>query len=394
MGEVTSGLAEHFSITSGGPLHWLQVRLGQAGYERQRVVRRAFLAVVITWLPMLVLSLWQGQAYGSQIKIPFLRDFAVNVRFLIAVPILILAESGIDKRWRILALQFLKSRLVVEKEHSSFDAVIEKTTHLRDRVLPEALLLVCAFVPVIFFKSELLMSGVSNWHTVAVGSGAVSLAGRWFNIISTPFFRFLLFRWLWRLFLWTLFLWRVSRINLFLVATHTDMAAGLGFLSEGQKAFSPIVFAGGAVIAAQVGNAVAYDGATLSSMKFPMIAYGVLAILILIAPLLVVAPVLLKIKRKALLEYGALVTIHNQLFETQWIRKEDLQDEVILGNPGPSSLIDLGSSFTVIRDMRFVPINKQTLVTLAVAAGLPMGLLVLFVTPIDDLIRAVLKMLG
>jgi len=31
---------------------------------------------------------------------------------------------------------------------------------------------------------------------------------------------------------------------------------------------------------------------------------------------------------------------------------------------------------------------------LAVAAGVPMGLLVLFVTPIDELIRAVLKMLG
>jgi hypothetical protein len=53
-----------------------------------------------------------------------------------------------------------------------------------------------------------------------------------------------------------LFLWRVSRINLHLVAAHTDMAAGLGFLSEGQMAFSPIVFAGGAVIAGQVGNAI------------------------------------------------------------------------------------------------------------------------------------------
>jgi hypothetical protein len=42
-------------------------------------------------------------------------------------------------------------------------------------------------------------------------------------------------------FLWTSFLWSASRINLFLVATHTDLAAGLGFLSEGQKAFSPIV---------------------------------------------------------------------------------------------------------------------------------------------------------
>ena len=95
------------------------------------------------------------------------------------------------------------------------------------------------------------------------------------------------------------------------------MAAGLGFLSEGQKAFSPIVFAGGAVMASQIGNAIAYEGATLSSMKLPMIAYGVLAMLFLIVPLLVVLPVLRKVKRKALLEYGALVTHHDQLFDTK-----------------------------------------------------------------------------
>jgi hypothetical protein len=30
---------------------------------------------------------------------PFFHDVAVNVRFLIALPILILAESSIDQRW-------------------------------------------------------------------------------------------------------------------------------------------------------------------------------------------------------------------------------------------------------------------------------------------------------
>ena len=196
------------------------------------------------------------------------------------------------------------------------------------------------------------------------------------------------------MFLWTSFMWRVSRINLQLVATHTDMAAGLGFLSDGQKAFSPIVFAGGAVIAAQVANAIAYAGATLSSQKLLMIAYGVMAIIVLVAPLLVVAPVLLKIKRKALLEYGALVTIHDQQFDEKWIQKQQRPDEEILGNPDASSLVDLGSSFTVVRQMGLVPINKPTLITLALAAALPMVPVVLYATPADEIVRAVLKMLG
>jgi hypothetical protein len=393
MNDITSALAENFSLTRGGPLHWLMVRLGRAGDERQRVIRRALLLIMMTWLPLLVLSVLHGDAYGSKVSVPFLLDIAVNVRFLIAVPILILAESGIDARWRLLVLQFLRSGLVPEKELPPFEAAIEKTTRLRNGVLPELLILLAAFLPVLFVRTEPLLTGISNWHAT-VGSDQITPAGWWFNLVSTPIFRFLMFRWLWRMILWTYFLWRVSRLNLAYVATHTDMAAGLGFLSEGQKAFSPIVFAGGTVIAAQVANTITYLGASLSSQKLPMIAYGVLAIVILLAPLLVVAPVLLKVKRNALREYGVLVTRHNQLFDQKWIQRGQPSDESILGNPDASSLVDLGSSFTVIRQMGIVPIDKPTLVTLALAAALPMIAVALYATPTDELIRVVLKMLG
>ena len=392
MAQTRSLIAENFSITKGGPLHRLLVRLRHAGDDRKLVLRRALAAVLIGWLPLLLLSLMQGLAWNRQIEIPFLRDLAVHVRFLVAVPILIVAESRIDRRWRSLVLEFLRSELVNEESLPSFEAVLERTIRCRDRLLPEALLAFIAIFPSItFLKNELLMTGTSNWHSV--GAGEVSAAGHWFTYVSTPIFRFLLLRWFWRMFLWTSLLWSVSRINLFLVATHTDLAGGLGFLSEGQKAFSPIVFAGGAVIAAEVGNAIAYQGATLSSAKFPMIAYGVLAILFLIAPLLVVLPVLLKVKRKGLLEYGAQVTIHNQLFEQKWIQEPRGAGETLLGNPDASSLADLGSSFTVVRQMRLVPIDKPTLIALAVSAALPMVPVILYATPTPELIR-MLKMLG
>jgi hypothetical protein len=391
MAQIRSSLAETFSITHGGPLHSLLVRFGHAGDEPRPVVRRALLAILITWVPLFVLSLSQGLAWGHQITIPFLRDFAVNVRLLITIPILILSESKIDRRWHDLVNEFLRSELVDDKSLRSFEAVIERTTRWRDRVAPEVLLAVAALITSIFVKTELLMSGVSNWHSLR--SGSVSAAGWWFIIVSTPVFRFLLLRWLWRMFLWTSFLWSASRINLFLVATHTDLAAGLGFLSEGQRAFSPIVFAGGAVIAAEVGNAIAYQGMTLSSLKLPMIAYGVLAIIFLVAPLLVVAPVLLKIKRRALLQYGAQVTIHNQLFDKKWIQGSRSAGETLLGNHDASSLADLGSSFAIVRQMRIVPIDKPTLIALAISAALPMLPVVLYATPPAELIR-LLKMLG
>ena len=395
MAEIKSALAEKFSLTQGGALYQLLLRMGRGKVERGRVIVRALLAVLVTWFPLLVFSLLQGLAASPAIKIPFLRDFAVNVRFLIALPILIMAESGIGHTSRILVLQFLKSGLVGENELPSFEAVIEKITRLRDSVLPEAVILVLAFVPSLLnIRSGLTMGGVTNWHVIGMGSTQASLAGWWFHLVSMPIFRFLLLRWAWRIFLWTSFLWRAVRLHLYFVATHTDLAAGLGFLSEGQKAFSPIIFAGGAVIAAQIGNAIAYEGKTLSSMKSPMIAYGVLAILILVVPLLVVAPVLRKVKQEALQQFGALVTIHNQLFETKWILNKHSQDDVILGNPDASSLIDLGASFTVIRQMSLVPIDKPTLLALVAAAALPMIPMILLATPADQLVKTVLKMLG
>lgn len=121
---ISSPLAENFSLTQGGPLHWVAGRIGLGGNERHQVVKRALFLVVVTWLPLLGLSLLQGQTYGPEIPIPFLRDFAVNVRFLAALPILVLAESGIDQKWRTLVLEFLRSGLVDEKELPSFEAVI------------------------------------------------------------------------------------------------------------------------------------------------------------------------------------------------------------------------------------------------------------------------------
>ena len=193
MTQVRSSIAENFSITKGGPLHWLLVLLGHAGDGRRLVLRRALAAVLIAWFPLLLLSLIQGLAWGRKIEIPFLRDLAVNVRFLVAVPILIVAESRIDRRWRSLILEFLRSELVNEKTLPSFEALLERTTRWRDRVLPEALLaFIALFLSLSFVKTELLMTGTSNWHSL--GSGAVSAAGRWFNLVSTPIFRFLLLR--------------------------------------------------------------------------------------------------------------------------------------------------------------------------------------------------------
>jgi hypothetical protein len=392
---VTSPVAHDFSLTRGGPFYRLISLIGPAHSERRRVANRALAGTCLCWLPLLVLSFLQGLGLPGKVSVPFLFDYAVHLRFLIALPILILAESAIDRRWNILAQEFLHSGLVDTQEIPAYEAVLQRIARLRDRAFPELVMLVIAYsVPIFFGKAELLMARVSNWHRLAENSSELSLAGWWFWLVSAPIFRFLLLRWIWRMVLWTLLIWRISKLKLRLVATHTDLSAGLGFLSEGQKAYGPVVFAGGTVIAGSVLNAIRYEGETLSSLKVAMIAYGVLAVLVLVVPLLVVTPLLLNVKRKALREYGGLVTHHNQSFDEKWIADPNVDGEKILGSPDPSSLADLGTSFDVIRRMSIVPIDKPTLISLVLAAALPMIPAILLVTPADEVVRAVLKMLG
>ena len=355
-------------------------------------MQSALLAASMAWLPLLALSFFEGVAYGTDVKVPFLRDFAVNVRFLLALPILIVSEPIVDGWWRRLVLEFPRSGLVGLAELPAFDDAIERVTRLRDRLLPDVLLLVAAFAPLLVVRTELLMGGVSSWHVA--GTGHLSLAGWWFDLVSTPLFRFLLLRWAWKKLLWTTFLWRVARIKLRLAPAHTDLAAGLGFLSEGQRAFSPIVFAGGLVLAGQVINAIVYEGVTLPSVQYIFVAYAVMAVIMLVAPLLVFSPVLFEVKKTACLEYGALVTRHDLSFDAKWILGQRPPGETMLGNPDASSLADLGTAFDVVRRMRIVPIDRPTLITLAVAAGLPIVPVVLFVTPASELLGDVLKMLA
>lgn len=390
---VHSEIAERFSITRGGVVRSLLVRYFGVRPERERVVRRAVAVTLFSWLPLAILSLIEGVAYGHGLKIPFFKDFAVNARFLIALPILILAESPIDRRWHTLIMEFLRSGLVKQKQLPDFEKILLGIQRLRDSFIPEFLLFLVSFVPSALHRdSELLMWLTTNWH-VLPDTQQISLAGWWFNLISTPLFRFLIFRWLWREILWTLFLWKSSRIHLHLVPTHTDLAAGLGFLSEGQVAFTPIVFAGSTVIASQVANAILYEGATLHTLRYLMIGYAVGAVLVLVLPLLAVTPELIRVKKHALFEYGALVTHHNQQFHDRWILGETHSKDAILGSPDASSLGDLGSSFTVVQNMSYFPVDKPTLIGLAISAMLPMLPVIVFATPLNELISLLVKTL-
>ncbi len=91
-----------FAVNDERLCRWLE-RLGLVSGRRLRVGRAALLSVVVTWFPLLVLSIVDGVAWGST-PAPFLRDFMPYGQFLVAAPALDEALARIADRgcgWRI-----------------------------------------------------------------------------------------------------------------------------------------------------------------------------------------------------------------------------------------------------------------------------------------------------
>src|SRR5215467_11555421 len=75
-----------FSLVAGGPLYRLMCRLKLADSALGHVNRRILVAVLIVWLPLLVLTAVEGHAL-SGVKIAFLLDGSMHLRLLLAVPL-------------------------------------------------------------------------------------------------------------------------------------------------------------------------------------------------------------------------------------------------------------------------------------------------------------------
>ena len=242
---------QDFSLVLGGPLFQLLRRAHLSDDALMLLRQRIIVISLFAWLPLLVLSALEGQVLGGSAAVPFLLDVEVHVRFLVALPLLIVAELVVHQRMRFVVKQFLERHLIPESAMARFDAAIASAFRLRNSVLAEVLLIAFVYgVGVLIVWRQYVALDTATWYaTPSVEGSKLSLAGMWYGYVSLPIFQFLLLRWYFRLFIWTRFLWQVSRIELSLVPTHPDRVGGLGFLSNTVYAFIPLAVAHGALLA-------------------------------------------------------------------------------------------------------------------------------------------------
>ncbi len=387
--------ARDFSIILGGPLFQLLRRAHITDDALHLVRKRMVVIALFAWLPLLVLSAVAGDAIGGDAAIPFLKDIQVHVRFLVAMPLLIVAELVVHLRLRPVAQEFIARKLVPEEAIERFHACLHSAMQLRNSIAAEVMMIVVIYaigVPIVWRESSLM--NVTTWYATATDSGGgLKLAGIWYAYVSVPIFQFLMLRWYFRMLVWIRFLWQVSRIRLNISAMHADRVGGLGFVSQTVYAFVPLAMAHGAILCGTIANPIFYSGAKLADSRFLVAAVvGFLCVLVL-APLLVFAPQLAQAKRAALRTYGRLAQTYVRDFEAAWLPGGTPAATSPLGTGDIQSLADLSNSMEGLRAARVVPVTRDAVVMLVGATLLPVAPLLLTVLPAEEIAKQLLKML-
>jgi hypothetical protein len=386
-----SPLESDFSVVIGGPLYQALRRARLSGDAMQLVRRRVVAVVLIAWVPLLVLSFVDGTAFSrAAVALPFLFDVDTNVRFLVALPMMLVAELVVHRRMRGIVSQFVSLGLVGGESRARFDAAIERAMRVRNSIVAElALIAIVYAVGRLGLWQQYVALDRPTWYANA-GSGSGSLAGQYYFLVSLPLFQFILLRWYFRILIWARFLWDVSRIDLAYAPMHPDRLGGLGFLTRIGYAFAPLLFAQGALLSGTLANRILYAGAELPAFKLDIVAMVAVAVALVVAPLLVFVDSLARAKRAALREYGHLAKRYVDEFDAKWLRG-GAGGEALIGSADVQSLADLSNSYDVVREMRIIPVTRDALVQLAVMTLLPIAPLLLTMISVEELVSRLLK---
>lgn len=386
---VRSVKVEQFSLTGGGLLHRLQRRAGLIHPPDLFLKRRVLLICTVTWLPLLILNWIAGQLN------PFFHDLTLHARLLLNLPLLLLAEALVDKRLNEVVRHFVDSGLVTAETLTPFESAIEKAEKWRDSIVAEILLLILSYALLLtlVLTRDLPISEHRWLGSVSETGIHPSRAAWWYFVASLPLAQVLLFRWLWRLVIWWRFLAQVAKIDLQLIPTHPDRAAGLGMLGRGQTFFALVFQAPALVLSAHIAQRILFDGASLKEFKVPLIGFVVLALIAVFGPLLAFTGKLNRAKREAIFAYNALASEYTRLFDRKWIQGSAPAGESILGSGDIQSLTDLGGSYERLLSMRVFLADKANIlgaVAMTILPFLPLGLMVM---PLNELVKKLLALM-
>lgn len=379
---------ESFNLVQGGAIDRLSGRLGLAATTLRRRLLKVVVLMLVTWLPLLLLSLAVGNAtarHDGRKFLPFLHDPEVQARFLVVLPLLELAEVIVAVSLTVQVRHLREMGVVPERELGRFDAARADALALRGSAWAEGVILALSYCLSLFIRELFGVSegAAASWDR---SGSAITVAGWWFMLVSLPVLYFFILRWLWIFLVWGRFLYQVSRLDLELTPTHPDRTGGLGFLGWGLASFATVLMAVSTVFSAAFAEKILHHGESLDSLKYHVAAFVVVALLVLHAPLFAFSGRLSRCRFSGLLEFGALVWRYDRAFEAKWLENPaSAPHESLLGSADIQSLADIATCYDHIDRMWPMPFDTKAFALLVLAAIVPMIPLVGTAVPLKEI---------
>ncbi len=351
---------------------------------------RVAIAVGFAWVAPAILSALRGGAT----LLSFLADYASMTRFLIIIPVLILAEAPLRERLNLVVHHFARF-LVRPEQVSEFQADWTACEKLRDSRLAQSLLILLTYGTAAFLGQYLSPQGNEflPWWRGASGFRAFSPAGTWTLFISYPILVYLGYLWLWRQLLWVRFLRTTTRYNLRLIAAHPDNLGGLGLLEASLRGQLPFSFCMGLGLAGAVANRIFHEGHKLIAFRhLPLLLIGAV-LLVCVAPYFLFTSTLMRMRRQGILRYGAFARAVGEQFEKKWLHRADSLDEDVLTVPDFSTTTDLYGVVNNINNIRVIPVGLVDVYALVVVALIPAIPIVIACIPFDTVMQDAVKLL-
>jgi len=379
------------SVAAGGLVFRTLRSVGATSADTVRPLRSILLLLLVTWLPLAVLTLVDGTFMGTGVEVPFLRDTAVQARLLVSLPLLLIAEAVVSRVARMALEHIRDRRLVPEAELPALGTRVEQLVRERDSWPVELLIIVGTVVLLWFSKDAIVaerMGASSSWLG---GVGALTRAGWWYFLVSAVVVNVIGIRWIWWGFIWTRFLVGFLRPILVVSPGHPDLHGGLAFLTIVQSGLAPVFASLAATVAGQLGFELIHRGATLDGVKLPVAVVLLLAALVMFLPLLLFGRRIVALKRRALLEYDALGHQLVAGFEQKWFGAART-DEPLLGSSDPSTYADFVAAYASLRQMQPSPLDLRRAVPALLMGAVPFLPLLFTEMSLKDIVTRMLTL--
>jgi len=388
-----SAVVDEELFDGGPPLGSLKA-LGIVQPAKRHVGHRAVGTVLVAWMPLALLATLQGLVNADGTARSFFADAAVHARFLVALPLLVLAEADAIYRFGRIACHFLLAGFVREKDQERYAQSVNTTRALLDSPIAALVTLLLAYGVVSLLIPNVRQFDVPSWHLRGDGRTlGLSPAGLWHWLISVPVLLVLFFGWLWRLFLWWRFLALMARLDLRLVPAHPDGAAGLKFVSSSIRGYRLLAFAIGAIVAGTEINRGLKMGAQPFAFRNEAIVVVIFILVLAVGPLSVFLAKLRTTKLQDDLEYGALAHAVGLQFERRWLHGPGRADPNALETQDFSAMTDLYQVVANVYSVKSLPFAWRDVTNIVVAALLPFVPVALMAVPLRDIVDALIKLL-